>query len=380
MARKGREGQGPQGGRQGGDSERPGRGGQDAGGQRSSRAARRQSDLPPARRRRQQVDTERQERVDRHRAAAERGNRNLIIGGVVAVVIIALGIIGFGIYQTQIKPLNKTVLRVGETEYSLAHLERRMRLTQIENPTFAQGGQILLQLPNFVLDELEQEATLLEAAATIDVTVTEEDVDNEIKRRGGLAEDVEASVFAEEFRSQVKASPLHADEYRQYLRGQLLEEKVNNYFAFLAPTSEPQVRSRWIAFDDQDEADAALIRLDDGENFEALARELSIDSASAEAGGLVEWRPRGTFPFGGIEGFLFEEAARKDHSEVFPAGGLFYLVRLLDKEDDRELDGDQRRVVGQREMADWVGTQTGTLDFFRDLSAEDANRALDDVL
>lgn len=380
MARKGREGQQPQGGRQGGDSERPGRGGQDAGGQRSSRAARRQSDLPPARRRRQQVDTERQERVDRQRAAAERGNRNLIIGGVVAVVIIALGIIGFGIYQTQIKPLNKTVLRVGETEYSLAHLERRMRLTQIENPTFAQGGQILLQLPNFVLDELEQEATLLEAAGTIDVTVTEEDVDNEIKRRGGLAEDVEASVFAEEFRSQVKTSPLHADEYRQYLRAQLLQEKVNNYFVFLAPASEPQVRSRWIAFDDEDKADAALIRLDDGENFEALARELSIDSASAETGGLVEWRPRGTFPFGGIEDFLFDEAARNDHSEVFPAGGLFYLVRLLNKEDDRELDGDQRRVVGQREMADWIGTQTGTLDFFRDLSAEDANRALGDVL
>src|SRR3990172_8549929 len=123
-----------------------------------------------------------------HRVDAERWNRLLILGGVVAVILVALGIIGFGWYQTHIRPLGKTVLRVADTKISLAHLERRMRLERQEQP-FAFQGESLLQLPDLVLSQLEVEATLLEGAEQLDITVTEEEVDAKIREEGNLAED-----------------------------------------------------------------------------------------------------------------------------------------------------------------------------------------------
>ena len=105
------------------------------------------------------------EEPPRRRAAdPERGTRFLIIGGVAAGLLVVAGLIGFGWYQTQIAPRAKTVLRVGETKFSLAHVESRMSLMLAENSFFLQSDQLLRSLPAVVLDRLEQEAKLLEAA------------------------------------------------------------------------------------------------------------------------------------------------------------------------------------------------------------------------
>src|SRR3990170_5177816 len=95
------------------------------------------------------------------RVDPERLNRLLILGGVIAVILLAFGVIGYGWYATQIKPLSKTVLRVGDTKFSLGHLERRMQLTPSNSPGAYVGDQ-LIQLPDVTLNTLEFEALLLE--------------------------------------------------------------------------------------------------------------------------------------------------------------------------------------------------------------------------
>ena len=112
----------------------------------------------------------------RHRrrpADQEQMTRLLIVGGVIAVIAIAAGIIGFGWYQTKIKPLGKTVLQVGSMKYSLGALERRMELMRDESATYYDGQRILL-LPRDTMDQLTLEAKTLQGASQLKVTITDE--------------------------------------------------------------------------------------------------------------------------------------------------------------------------------------------------------------
>ncbi|MDZ4278147.1 MAG: SurA N-terminal domain-containing protein [Dehalococcoidia bacterium] len=320
------------------------------------------------------------ERARRAREAnADRWNRQLIIGAVVLVVLVAIGFIAFGWYQTQIKPLGKTVLQVGDTEFSLAHLERRMRLEQKENPSFAQG-ELVLQLPDQILANFEREGTILEGAEQLDVSVTQEEIAAEIRTRAGLAEDVAPSDFSAALKRLVEESGLKLGEYQQMVKGALLEDKVRGYFAYLAPKEEPQVRARWIVVRTQEEADQVVARLEGGEDFGEIARDVSVHEATAQAGGELGWVPRGSSSLvPSVESFLFD-AEPGAHSEVLSEFDQFFIAELEEKADSRELDGDQRAQVAAREMNEWLAATSATLGIERTLSDDDRAKALADVL
>ncbi len=308
-------------------------------------------------------------------AGREQWGRRLIIGGAVAVIVVVVGILAFGWYQTQIKPLGKTVVRVGDTEFSLAHLERR-----VEHDKAAYSPENYLTLVDNTLVRLEREGLLLAGAGELGISVSDEEVTAEVRKRGNLAEDAEQKTFATEFRRQVEDSGLREDEYRQMLRAGLLEEKVSNYFLYVAPTEEPQVRGRWIVVDDVDKADEIVQRLDAGESFADLAKEFSIDSANADKGGEFDWTPRGVWPIPEeVHNFLFDEAEVGVHSDVISAYNLYYIVELLERADVRPLDEEQRQKVADRDMEAWLKGLADRVDDEVTFDEDDLNKLVDDV-
>jgi len=321
---------------------------------------------------------ERARAVHHTSAGSERTHFTLIVGGIGAVIVIVLGIIGFGWYQTQIRPLSKTVLAVGDTKFNLAHLERRMELELDENSFYTRDT--FIQLPDIMYERLVEEGKLLEVGPTLpSITLTEEDLAAEIRARGGLADDVEPDVFAAEFRNQVDDSGLKENEYRQMLQAEILRDKVRAFFTFAAPTEAEQVRARWIVVDSQEQADAAIQRLAAGEDFVEVGRDVSLDVPRVEQGAAEEdWFPRGALGNDNLEEFLFDQAAPGDRSGIVPTGDLFYIAVLLDHEESRTLDDVQRANVGEREMREWLDGVDVTVD--RNFSQEDAVRALDDVI
>ena len=307
----------------------------------------------------------------------DRTTRMLVVGGVVALIVLALGVIGYGWYQTQIKPLGKTVLQVGETKFSLGHVERRMRLELDLNSGYQ--GQALLQLPDNIVAQLEDEGRLLEGVAELNLTVTEAELATDIRERGGLAEDVEAGVFADEFRRQVEESHLHEGEYRQMLTANLLGNKARSYFTYLAPSAEPQVLFRWIVVDNQDSAEDVLRRLDAGEDFTTVGQEVSLDPTRAEKKTANEdWSPKGFFPSVSVEKYLFEDGQVGQRSDIIAVGDFSYIVELVDRDDDHQLGDTQRARVGERELAAWL--ERVNVQVTKDFTIEDASRALNDVL
>jgi parvulin-like peptidyl-prolyl isomerase len=330
------------------------------------------------------------ERRRRAQADSERSLRILILGGAAAVIAIAAGVIAFGWYQTHIKPLTKTVLQVGNTKYSLAHLERRMKLLRTQDPTYGDlaTSNSLLVLPDVTLGLLEREGKLLEAAGQLNVTVTDEEVAAEIRDRGGLAADVEASVYASEFKQQVDDSGLKQDEYLKMIKAYLLGQKLQDYFRFIAPTAEAQVRGQYIVFDDEAKANEAVQRLRAGDPADQVATELGYDvssSGSTTASALtpIEWTPRAdasALPTD-VQDFLFGSQLNAVSEVIASEGaGFFYVAQLLEKDDNRTLDDAGRQTVASREANKWFDGLDSTIVVKNNFTTEDRNRALNDIL
>jgi len=337
---------------------------------RSRRAKRREAE----RQERRKAQQAREERAEER----ERSNHRLILGGVVAVVVIAVGFIAFGWYQTQIKPLSKTVLRVEEYKYDLGHLERRMDL-ELERSSsfFLQSQQNLLLLPQVVVDQLTAEAVLLSSGDSFNLTVTDEDVAAEVRFRGALADDVEADVYAEVLRSQVEESGLRRSEYERMLRASVMEDKVRDYFRFLAPLEEDQIRATIIQVSSQEDADRALQLLQEGEDFTTVA--VMVDASPAALD--LDWFARGGSPqvVPDVEDFLFD-AEIGDRSEIIQQFGFFFIAELLEREDNRPLDDEQRQRVAERDLDAWAQAQREELDIVEDLTQEDIGIAFEDIL
>ena len=305
-------------------------------------------------------------------------NRRLIIGGVVVAILIAVGFIAFGWYQTQIKPLSKTVLRVEDLKFSLAHLERRMSLENEGNPFYASSFDNLRLLPEVVINQLTAEAVILSAGSELDLTVDDEDVAGAVRVRGNLAPEVEATVFADELRRQVDESGLKRSEYEHMLRASVMDEKARAYFQFVSPQEEPQVRASIISVNDEAEAERALELLAAGEDFIAVAVMVDADPASLD----LDWFPLGGSPqvVSDVEDFLFNvETSVGSRSEIISEFGFFFIADLLERDDARTLDEDQRLAVAEREFTGWVLDLRDRLDIERDLTTEDAIRAVNDI-
>ncbi|MGB2695137.1 MAG: SurA N-terminal domain-containing protein, partial [Dehalococcoidia bacterium] len=214
-------------------------------------------------------------RRQRTSAPDEEGtNRRLVVGSIALVVIAVIAIIAFGWWWSEIRPFNKTVLQVNNTTFSLDHVVRRMKLEFKTNPSVYQGNARLLS--QGVIVQLEREGKLLAGAKKLNnIKVSDKDIDAKIRETGGLAATASPAEFVAELDRQVSDSGLKKDEYLQMLRAQLLDTKVRNYFTFVTPDSEAQTRARWIVVSQESEANDVLTRLNEGEDFAAVAEEVS---------------------------------------------------------------------------------------------------------
>lgn len=315
-----------------------------------------------------------QPRHRRRPADTEHITRLLVVGGVVAVLAIVVGIIGFGWYQTHIKPLGKTVLVVGAKDYSLGDLEHRMKYMKNQGSYYTQSNQLAAQLPDDAMSELEREAKITQGVSELHITVSDDEFAKEIKDKGGVSEDAKPDVYAASFKKQVKDSGLKESEYRAMVTADLLQRKLTDYFKFIAKPSEPEIKANYLIAESQDKAQAAITRINGGEDFATVAK----DVMGGNGDGTLDWTPRGgSFLPEDVEAFLYDTAQVNQMSDPISVNGVFYVVKLTDKDPNRTLDDTGRSQVAQRDLNTWIdGLKITTT---KHLSDANKQRALNDV-
>lgn len=133
------------------------------------------------------------------------------------------------------------------------------------------------------------------------------------------------------------------------------ETAMTKIAEFQAGTKE-QVHARHILVETREEAEAVLDRLANGEDFAALAAELSTDSGSKDDGGDLGWFGRGDM----VE--PFEQAAFEGEIGLYPepveSDFGFHVIEVLGHE-DRTIDMDSELYeagwLGKDQMAEQFG-------------------------
>lgn len=140
--------------------------------------------------------------------------------------------------------------------------------------------------------EAEATATSTEIAATSTVTPTATE----------YTEDLYQQNYAD-YLSDLESIGIEEKYMRQYVYDYLLSNKVVEKIYAETPLEQDQVWARHILVETEEEAQDVLARLDDGEDWNTIAAEVSLDTSNNTSGGDLGWFTEGTM----VE--TFEEAA-----------------------------------------------------------------------
>lgn len=143
------------------------------------------------------------------------------------------------------------------------------------------------------------------------------------------------------------------DVFRKFFEAQLLETKLREAISADIATTQTQVWARHILVADEQAAKDIIVRLQAGEDFATLAKELSTDTGSGLNGGDLGWFGTGAM----VPEFETAAFALKNPGDITtePVQSDFgyHIIQLIAKQ-ERPLTADQYETAKQKAFADWL--------------------------
>jgi parvulin-like peptidyl-prolyl isomerase len=198
-----------------------------------------------------------------------------------------------------------------------------------------------------VLDDMINQTLVESAAEELGITVTEEELDERLQTytdKYGTGEDLAAAL------AEVGTTP---DEIREMERSSLIGQKMLDVITEDVPTTARFVRARHILCNAEEDCEAALARLDGGEAFEDVAKDMSEDTASAELGGDLDWITTGMLPSQQLEDEIFSLPVGKRSPVVLTDFG-YHVIEVVDEDGSRELSEEQRYSMREKRLMEWL--------------------------
>jgi peptidyl-prolyl cis-trans isomerase D len=312
----------------------------------------------------------------------------LYIGSAILFGVIVI-LIGWGVYTERVVKPRRVVAEVHGDVIRQQEYERMVSFRQYTTSLYAnnllsqraqfagvEGQEFLVEyidqelqraqdeyamLPTVILEEMIEDRLIRQEAARRGITVTEEEVQVELEEQFGYYRDLENGETAEAVDPEVitdtdqvmthdefveysasyfvairQATGFSEQDFYQLLESELYRYKVEQALTADMPTSAEQVRALHILVETEEEAEQVLARLAEGEAFEDLAREVSIDTFSGQDGGELGWFARG-FMVDPFEEAAFALAPSETSGIVQTQFG-YHIIRVLEHEEDRPLD------------------------------------------
>jgi len=265
-------------------------------------------------------------------------------------------------------------------------------LVQYMDQQIQQVQNGLMNLPWSVLDELIDEQIIRQECQRRGITVTAEEVQARLEEQFGYQRNpstpeptaITATVpitvtptptlapmtyeeftqrstnFFQQAREQTGFSE---QEFRRLVETSLYREKLEAALKAEVPATAEQVHARHILFKTREEAEKALERLKNGEDFAALAQELSQDTATKDQGGDLGWFPRGQMEA------AFEEAAFAlqpgQLSEIIETSYGFHLILVEERDANRPLEGTALEDAQAKAISEWFAARRASPDVVR---------------
>lgn len=265
---------------------------------------------------------------------------------MVAILIGAL--VGGAIYQQRLAPLRTTVLIVGDSSVRMDYLLKRIHMLQQE--------------PLSVLRALAFEEIVKQVAPAppYDIQVSDEEIERHLRAMaGGGNGSISDAEYAEWYRQQLSESRLSEAEFRELARVRLLGLRLKAYLEQRIPTVAEQVHLHAIVLETVERAGSVKARLDAGEPFSALARDLGVDAALAAAAGDLGWYPRNALA-PDLADLAFDRLQIGEYSDpVTFSDQRVAIFMVSEKAAAREIDADALAAMRDDVLEDWFAAEFG---------------------
>jgi hypothetical protein len=239
----------------------------------------------------------------------------------------------------------------------------------------------LLTIPQTALDELIDDELIRDMASEEGIVVSDDDVEQSIMddlRRAaspqstGTTTDtvqlptptpVPQAQLDEFYKNVLDSMGLSDKEFRTIVERGLLRTKVQELLASQVDTTGLVAHVQMIQTDSQEEAIAARERIEDGEDFALVAPEVSTDPGSVESGGDLGWITPGQYLSRyGEEWDTLVFSLEPGAIGLVGDGEKFYVVRVLEKDENGPLP---EEVLSERRysaLADWIEERRASPD------------------
>ncbi len=237
----------------------------------------------------------------------------------------------------------------------------------------------LSTIPQSALEEIIDDALIQEKAEAEGITVTaadvEESLQTDLKSAFSSAQPVTGT---EELPTPTPVPQEDVDElydtilgnitisdksFRQIVQRSLVREKVQELLASEVVTTGLVVHAQLIKTETEEEAAAAMERIEGGEEFAVVATEVSTDTTTAEQGGDLGWVTTGQISsrYGqALEDEVF--ALAPGEMSIVESNEMFYVVQVLERDENGPLP---EAVLTQRRssaLTDWLAEHKASPD------------------
>jgi parvulin-like peptidyl-prolyl isomerase len=247
-----------------------------------------------------------------------------------------------------------TPIALGEFQQQ-AFDTQRFYVEQGLDPNSEEGQRQLLYLRRQVLDDMINQ-TLIEMSATeLGVAASDEEVEERLQTyydEFGTGDELEAAL------AEVGTT---FDEIEEMERSSIIGQKMLDEITADVPTTARFVHARHILCNSEEDCDAALARLDSGESFEDVAKDLSEDAASAERGGDLDWITLGMLPSQQMEDEIFSLPVGQRSGVVLTDFG-YHVIEVVDEDGARDLSEEQRYTLREKRLMEWLRDRRAASD------------------
>ncbi len=244
-------------------------------------------------------------------------------------------------------------VRVNGQPIYLADYERRLGqyeaalAAQGIDPGSAEGQEKLAQRRDWILNVMIEQVLTEQAAGAAGVIVTDEGVD-------AYLHDMIAEVGGDEaFEAMLEEWGQTREEAREELRVELIGGEMARRITDAVPETAEHVRARHILVDTMEKANHILAQLQASADFAALARAHSLDVSTRDNGGDLGFFPRGVLVAPEVERAAFDLQPGQFSGVVTSVLG-YHIVQVVERDPARPLSEENRNILKERALAEWV--------------------------
>jgi foldase protein PrsA len=293
---------------------------------------------------------------------------------ILVAVVTVIAVVGYGCYATQYKPWHQPIVRVNNTVFDMDYFVKMLRIFgagQDPSADFELAFSVVGSVENY---ELSRQAA--REFGILDDIISDENVEAELQRYLSSAN---GTVTEEQFQEILKEYRISEAEFKQMLiESIVLLTALADYIGEQEiPANVEQIQVQAMLLGTEGEALEVRDRWNEGEEFSQL-----IDDYSPLQNYDEEWLPRG------IESSVFDEAAFSlgldelsqpiQQEDLIRQSG-YWLIKILDKEEDRPLSDENRGILVGEAFSDWFEKEKEENQIDNYLDSEKILWALDHV-